>query len=258
MDHNLPAVIQEKALTPSDHELMVYSTMAKQAVASKMYRGVGDEAGVMMVMLAAREMGIPPMSALNGGVNIINGKVEIAARMMSAMIRRAGHSITIKESTDTSCTLYGKRKDTNDTAEVSYTLEEAKKAGLVKPGGGWTRNPKDMCFARAISRLARQLFSDVIGVGYVEGEIRGSMEPSNHIDNQYVEDNSIEVVFDEDEVYASLVEDMDDEEAQAFPEYLDIVGKHFKWDRKTTLREMHKDSEKTKEKFKVWKSKKTA
>jgi uncharacterized protein YdiU (UPF0061 family) len=28
-----------------------------------------------------------------------------------------------------------------------------------------------MLFARTISRLARQLFSDVIGIGYVEGEI---------------------------------------------------------------------------------------
>ena len=146
MTEYVPA-IADRSLTPSDHEMMVYQTMAKQAVASKMYRGVGDEAGVIMVMLAAREMGIPPMSALNGGVNIINGKVEIAARMMSAMIRRAGHSITIKECTDTSCTLLGKRRDTHDTAEVSYTIEEAKKAGLIKPGGGWTRNPKDMSSA---------------------------------------------------------------------------------------------------------------
>ena len=94
--------------------------------------------------------------------------------MMNAMIRRAGHSITIKESTETSCTLTGRRADNGDSATTSYTLAEAQKAGLVKPNGGWTKNPKDMCFARAMSRLARQLFSDVIGIGYIEGEIKAT------------------------------------------------------------------------------------
>ncbi len=60
---------------PSTHEMMVFTTMAKQAVESKMYRGIGEQAGVMMIMLAAREMGISPMMAINGGLNIIQGKV---------------------------------------------------------------------------------------------------------------------------------------------------------------------------------------
>lgn len=154
---------------PTEHELAVFRTMAKGAIASSMYRG--NEAGVMMIMLAARELGIPPMAALNGGLHIIQGKVEISARMMNALIRRAGHSMVVLESTDDSCTIEGVRADNGNKFVTSYTIEEAKKAGLIKPGGGWSKCPKDMCFARAMSRLARQLFSDVIGIGYVEGEI---------------------------------------------------------------------------------------
>lgn len=154
---------------PSQHEMEVFRTMAKGAVQSRMYKG--DESSVIMIMLAARELGIPPMAALNGGLHLIQGKVEISARMMSALIRKAGHSLILKESTDEKCVLVGIRKDNQDTFEASYTIHDAHKAGLVKSGGGWVKFPKDMCFARALSRLSRQLFSDVIGIGYVEGEI---------------------------------------------------------------------------------------
>ena len=122
---------------PTEHEMMVYHTMAEQAVSSKMYRGVGEKSGVMMIMLASRELGIPPMAALNGGLNIINGKVEISARMMSALIRKSGHQITTQECTDLKCTLMGKRHDTGETQTASFSIEEAQRAGLIKQGGLW-------------------------------------------------------------------------------------------------------------------------
>lgn len=43
---------------------------------------------------------------------------------------------------------------------------------MIKPGGVWAKYPEDMIYARALSRLARRLFADVIGTAYVEGEIR--------------------------------------------------------------------------------------
>ena len=76
---------------PTDHEMQVFTLMAKQAVDSKLYKGVGDMPAVMTIILSARELSIPPMQALNGGLNIIQGKIEISARMMNALIRRAGH-----------------------------------------------------------------------------------------------------------------------------------------------------------------------
>jgi len=124
---------------PSEHEMMVYHTMAETAVSSKMYKGIGEKAGVMMIMLAARELGIPCMQALNGGLNVIQGKVEISARMMNALIRKAGHQIINKENTDTHCTLIGKRCDTGETQETTFSLEDAQRAGLVKVGGGWNK-----------------------------------------------------------------------------------------------------------------------
>lgn len=240
---------------PSEHEMMVYQVMADQAVESKMYRGIGDKAGVMMIMLAARELGIPPMQALNKGLNIIQGAVEISARMMNAMIRRAGHSIKIIKSDDITCTLEGKRSDNGDTATVTYGIEDAKKAGLVKVGGGWTKNPTDMCFARALSRLARQLFSDVIGIGYVEGEITQAVQQ----EPQLVED--AEVIDEQQEMqdsatwFAKYLEHFDQDDKTIALEYLEVVRKHFEWSAIKAVMELLKDEQKLKEKFQSWKSK---
>lgn len=237
---------------PNEHEIMVYHTMAETAVSSKMYKGIGEKAGVMMIMLSARELGISPMQALNGGLNIINGKVEISARMMSALIRRSGHQIKIIENTDSICKLRGTRIDTGEVEEVSFTLADAQKAGLVKPGGGWTKFPKDMCFARALSRLARQLFSDVIGMGYVEGEIKSS-------DAQVIVHEEQLETFEYNKPTSSeqILEKFPQEDHALVSDYIDAVQKHFGWNMEECLEKLSQE-ELLVEKFNAWKAKKVA
>ena len=237
---------------PTEHEMMVYHTMAEQAISSKMYRGIGEKAGVMMIMLSARELGIPPMQALNGGINIINGKAEISARMMSALIRKSGHLIKIKESTDSSCTLVGERQDTGEVQEASFTIEDAQKAGLIKPMGGWVKCPRDMCFARALSRLARQLFSDVIGIGYVEGEIRASEADINVPDD--IPNVHAEVLAESVNRLEDLLQQFDKEDRFLMMEYINVVGQHFGWTEAQCVNKFLEEKDLL-DKFNKWKSK---
>ncbi len=239
---------------PSDHEMAVYRTMADQAVSSKMYKNIGEKAGVMMIMLASRELGIPPMQALNGGLNIINGKVEISARMMSALIRKAGHQMVVKECTDTHCVLVGKRSDTGESQESSFSVAEAQRAGLIKQGGGWTKFPKDMCFARAMSRLARQLFSDVIGMGYVEGEI--SQQEVKH-EIPHVDESIQPVVLEYDDNLQKLLQKFDENDHERMMLYIDVVKDHFEWTTEETVLKFLEEPNII-EKFNSWKAKKGA
>lgn len=239
---------------PTAHEMAVFQTMAEQAVKSNMYRGIGDVSGVMMIMLSARELGIPSMQALNGGLNIINGKVEISARMMSALIRKSGHSISVKESTENTCTVVGKRSDNGDIDEATYTLEDAKTAGLIKSGGGWQKYPKDMCYARAMSRLARKLFSDVIGIGYVEGEIRPTEAPMAMPDDMHP-DPTIESDDSYAEIKNSYFEMFKPEDHSLARRYLEQVMKHYDWSEKKALNVLILDKSNTLSKFENWKSK---
>lgn len=229
MTENAPQLAQS---VPSDHELTVYNTMAKQAVDSNMYRGIGKESGIMMIMLAARELGIPAMQALNGGLHIIQGRVEISARMMSALIRRAGHSVQIKESSGDKCVLVGKRADNGDEGTATFTMKEANQAGLVKKGGGWEKFPGDMLYARALSRLARQLFADVVGVGYVEGEI--TPQKSNKCDSEPLQEADCEVQESADPKKAKkardeLMKSLDKEDQMRLVEYHKKACSHYGW-----------------------------
>ena len=163
-------------ILPTKQELEVLQTMAETANGSKFYQNMNGLPGVMAIMLYARELGCPPMIAISGGFHNIQGKVEMSARMMNLRIRQCGHLLKIKEATDKVCTVYGKRKDNGEDHEVTFTIENAQKMALVKTGSAWEKTPDDMLFARALSRLARRLFPDVIGSAYAEGEIQEAID----------------------------------------------------------------------------------
>lgn len=173
MTQNLPSISTN--LLPAHQEFQMFQTIARSAKSSGLYGG--DENKIFMVLLAARELGIPPMQALNGGIWNIQGKVEISARLMNSMIRRAGHTMKIT-STATECVIQGKRADTGEEHTESFTMQMAINAGLAN-GNVWKKYPEDMLYNRCMSRLARRLFPDVIGIAYVEGEIKEAKEVEN-------------------------------------------------------------------------------
>ena len=157
----------------------------------------------------------------------------MSARIINALIRSKKHSITRdKRSNDTICILHGKRADNNDMWSESFSLEEAKKAGLYRSNGPWATFTRDMLFARALSRLARQLFPDIIGNCYVEGEI--SLDPN-------IKDNSVTKV---DFVSEKITQEEADELEAFFveiPEYKEEISKFLKLRSIKTIADMPKE-----------------
>lgn len=159
------------------------------------YKKMGEE-GIFAIVQKAQSLGINPLEALNGGMYFVRGKVEMQAILMAKMIRSKGHSITMgKDSDKTQCTLHGKRKDNGDTWKVNFSMNDAKQAGIYKADGPWAKFPEDMLYSRALSRLARQLFPDVIGNCYIEGEISEAPDINEPIEQDEVQ--TIETVTDE-------------------------------------------------------------
>lgn len=164
----------KKELALRDTEVMMKDLqntqkMCQLLMSTPHYKNLGAH-GIFAIVEKAKSIGVDPMDALNGGMYFVQGKVEMTSAMMNQLIRACGHSITKdKKSDDTVCILHGKRADNGDTWVESFSLEDAKKAGILR--NQWLKYPKDMLFARALSRLARQLFPDVIKGCYVQGEI---------------------------------------------------------------------------------------
>jgi len=269
MNQHVPAIPSTENVTyspcvsgmPSPQELMVYQTWAKTAADSKRYGAIGNESAIMMIMLAAREFGIGPAQALNGGVNLIDGKVELSARMMSGLIRKSKHSIKIVECNERVCTLHGKRKDNGDELQTTFTIEEAQQAGLIKDKSAWKKTPSDMLFARAMSRLARQLFADVIGIGYAEGEISG-VDPLEAPEVQPINALQLDMVpevkeAEEAALLAELLEHLEKDDRFHMVEFIKMVSEHYKWDKATTIKRFLEDLTHTLEKFHKWKDKRS-
>jgi hypothetical protein len=143
--------------------------MCQMLMSTPHYKNLGSH-GIFAIVEKSKSIGIDPIDTLNGGMYFVQGRVEMTSAMMNQLIRAAGHSITKdKKSDETICILHGKRADNGDTWVESFSIEDAKQAGIFR--NQWIKYPKDMLFARALSRLARQLFPDVIKGCYVQGEI---------------------------------------------------------------------------------------
>lgn len=160
--------------TKSLQEIEQTQKMCLMLMKTPHYAKLG-EVGVHTIVQKARSIGLNPLDALNGAMYFVNGKVELSANTMNYLIRSKGHSITKDERSNSEiCILKGRRADNGDTWTSSFSIKEAKLAGIYK--NVWEKYPDDMLFARALSRLARQLFADILKGVYVEGEISAAIE----------------------------------------------------------------------------------
>lgn len=163
--------------------------MCAMLMRTKHYQKLGED-GIFAIVLKARSLNIDIFDALNGSLYYLQGKVSMSSEMMNALIRSKGHSITKdKSSDDTICILHGKRADNGNEWTVSFSMADAKRAGLAR--GLYEKYPPAMLYNRCMSMLARQLFPDEIkGVSYTNEEL---IEIKNS-DRQKIIENTIETV----------------------------------------------------------------
>ena len=153
--------------------------------AMQMAATLGKAAGLTpevayLKMAAGADYGIPAVTALRL-IDIIDGpggtkQPAPRAQLMVALCLRAPDVIEYFErvtSDEKQATWRGKRVGRPEQV-VTYTVDMAKKAKLIKDGGAWEKDPESQCNARASARLARLIASDVIG-GMVAAEERGDM-----------------------------------------------------------------------------------
>lgn len=152
----------------NEQEMTHLRQLAKIANSSKKYPDM-DEFTILNIMLSAKDLGISPFKALNGGFYIVKGKICMSTALMTDRIRSAGHSVKIPEWTSQKCVILAARKDNTDSIKFEYTMEDAKTAGLTG-SPTWAKFPKQMLYNRAMSTIARVLFPDVIGNCYSEDE----------------------------------------------------------------------------------------
>lgn len=158
------------------------------------YAKLGQD-GIYAIVAKARSLEMDPMDALNGALYYVNGRVGMSSEAMAARMRQAGHSITKDPKSDnTICVLHGRRADNGDTWTTTFSIDDAKRAGIYNERGPWGKYPGVMCYNRALSMLFRQLTPDLSkGAGYTLDELR---EISSNSDSQQITVRPIQTIVE--------------------------------------------------------------
>lgn len=134
--------------------------LAPSTILPTAYRGNAANAFVAAETGAA--LGLEPLQAL-ASIAVINGRATLSSDLMAAVIRRAGHTLRIVETSPESVTATLIRADDKTFKfEVTWDKDKAVKAGLWGQKGPWSQYPTQMLRARAITEVARQGASEAL------------------------------------------------------------------------------------------------
>ena len=139
--------------------------LSKSTIVPKEYQGNPGNCFIALQMGA--ELGLMPGQALQS-ICVINGKPSLYGDALPAVVYVAkvfDPAVGIKETFDAatgtaSCTV--KRKDSPDPVTRTFSIENAKKAGLWGKTGPWTQYPERMLQMRARAFALRDAFPDVL------------------------------------------------------------------------------------------------
>lgn len=175
-------VVRMQELSPEYQEIMVLGGVLQR---SGYFKDVRDQAQAVTKILFGRELGISPINSMSG-IHIIEGKPALSSNLLAALIKRSGkYDYRIRMSTDADCKIMFLQKVGDAWEELGlseFSMEDAKRAGVIRDGGSWKKYPKAMLFARALSQGARMFCPDVsISAIYVPEELGAQVNESGEV-----------------------------------------------------------------------------
>lgn len=175
-----PAVVkadQTRAFEPRD--ISEGYQLAKLLVGSGLLgRNVVRPEQAFTIIAAGRELGLTAMQSLRS-IHIIEGKPTLSVDLIAALCKsRPDVCVYFRmvESTAERATYETQRKGEPSPTRMSWTIQEAKDAGLVGKDN-WRKYPAAMLRARCITALARAVYPDLAMGLYDPDEIDTTSSP---------------------------------------------------------------------------------
>lgn len=162
IDNDL-ALAPQPELTPGKWGMI--RSIAEAAYRARMFRGASSPEAAAIVMLKGFELGIG-LTASFEFIQPIQGKFELIPRGALALMHQSPEIEDIKiNRVERDGTFYGFEcyiKRTNGFEyTASFSMEDAERAGLVKPDSGYTKYPENMCMWRAVGFAADVAAPDI-------------------------------------------------------------------------------------------------
>ncbi len=180
---NENALTVREPISPQVWEMI--SAIGPAMYKSRLFGCTSPEAA-MAIMLKGHELGLSLTAAFEF-IHVVEGKPALSPRGALALIQSspllAGlkiEDIKGKAGEPVACHVWMKRTNGFEY-EVTWTMEEAKRAGVVKPGSGWDHYPANMLRWRAIGFCADVVFPDVLGGMRRADELGANISPGGDV-----------------------------------------------------------------------------
>lgn len=120
------------------------------------------------------ELGLRPLQAIDG-MTVINNRIGIMGDLALAMVRQTGELAKLEreytgEGDNLTCSLIIQRKG-SEPKKFTFSVAEAKLAGIYERSATWKGYPKRMTYYRALGFGLRDEFSDVLKGLYTSEEL---------------------------------------------------------------------------------------
>ncbi len=143
------------------------------------FKDITDQAQAVVKILYGRELGFSPVVSMLG-IHIIEGKPALSSNLLATLVKRSAprYDYRVQESTNERCLLVFFRSGAI-AGESEFTIEDAKRAQLKFVSGNghptsWTKFPKAMLFARALSAGIRAHCPDITACPLYTSEEMGA------------------------------------------------------------------------------------
>jgi hypothetical protein len=166
-----PAAIQKAPRAPLafvpanlDEAWRIAEMLSKSGILPDALRGKPHD--ILVTVMTGTELGLSPMQSIRD-VYVVKGRGYVSSLLKVALVKQSQECEFFRcvETSATKATFTTRRKGEGETT-FSFTLEEAKAAGLIASGGNWEKYPALMLRRRCSGQLADEVYPDVVrGIG---------------------------------------------------------------------------------------------
>lgn len=152
-----------------DSAVSLSANLAKSQLMPDALRGKPQD--VLAIVLAGHELGLGPMQSIRG-IYIVQGKPVLSADLMLALVQRDSQCkyVRVTETSDKVATYETLRAGHSKPTRLSFTIDDAKAAGLTGKGT-WKQYPAAMLRARCAAAICRMVYPDLLFGVYEKDEL---------------------------------------------------------------------------------------
>lgn len=149
------------SLTPQslDEAMRFADILSKSSIVPKDFNG--NPGNILVAIQWGLELGLQPMQAMQN-IAVINGRPALWGDAVIALVRGSPLCEFIYETDDGHTATCRVKRRGEDEQVRTFSMDDAKTAGLMGKSGPWTQHPKRMRQMRARAFALRDVFPDVL------------------------------------------------------------------------------------------------